>query len=125
MNLNFYLDETERQLRCDLELLALDIINCKKLRETENVAVSKIARVKARELSRQMRERVCGLYLKNPDTMMYSRFLRESRYGFSNNRKKKDAYSCKEFMKLNLIKDSIRQGKNLAERIRNQELFLI
>lgn len=128
MNLRFYDDGLEKELRINLESMAEYVMHLYSLNKECDDQFVEERKKAARATIKDMRALVCSHYIKYPETGFYGEYLQEVQPTMSKLRKQKTEKAKEEFKKLDIIKDSIRCGKRTADqylknRVQEDEIF--
>ena len=79
MNLNFYDDETEKQVRQMLERLSKDLVALENLlNKTSNPAIIEKVKTRIHNINKQMEQVAYEHYSSQPNSTFYVQFLKES-----------------------------------------------
>ena len=119
MDLKYYNNETEIELRIKLEELAKKATKLKSISKIEsNEETAQEYTTKAKEIKQQMVTLVCETYLNNPRNTFYTDFLRETgkiRKDATNRHAVISEELAEEASKNTLIRNCIRKGRRMSE----------
>ena len=113
MNLIWYSGDTEQDIRKELDAMADYVIQLQNqsAKEGVDVEIENRNKVTVKRTIKDMSKMVCGLYLKNPDSNFYGKFLQETATLKDALKKSKSEI---ELGKLSILGAAIRRGRWLA-----------